>query len=75
MLGSREHGIIIPIEIPYGAFFSALLVALPQPGHKSAKAHAGGCAGLEGWWRIMVLRLGYGRIKGIAAEGVYINME
>ena len=29
IFGSREHGIIIPIGIPYGAFFSALLVALP----------------------------------------------
>ena len=38
--GSREHGIIIPIGIPCGAFFSALLVVLPLPGHKSAKALA-----------------------------------
>ena len=38
---------MIPIGPPYGAFFSALLVVLPLPGHKSARRMVGdhGAAG------------------------------
>ena len=44
IFGFREHRIIIPIGIPYGVFFSALLVALPWPGHGAHGADLEGAA-------------------------------
>ena len=85
IFGSREHGIIIPIGIPYGAFFSlwslffspvggaAMIWAAKVPRrHMLGHAIPTGCCSKNSRVGRRSVTVG---IKGIAAEGVCIYMQ
>ena len=69
IFGSREHGIIIPIGIPYGAFFSAL--ELPQPQPYQWRCHQLGMP-YKPHGILTVLTVGYGWLqRNCGGGGVY----